>query len=250
MEKESISGPTSLCLNCDAELFGSFCENCGQSSSIQRYDLKTIGHEIYEQFRKIDAMTTLRTFWQLTTRPGEFVSSYLAGRRTGYLAPIKYFFYSFVVQVLVGGWLFWLTNDRSFESLRTVDFRVEVISFVSTAFWGGLWYLFYRRSNLNIVECIVAAVFFVAQVNFFAIIVQLITFPLIKAVPGVENMLQIIEFAIPLGYSFFFVRQLFDDKVLVLIVKQTVLSLLFIALVFLVFVIVYGLEIVMRLSHQ
>ena len=237
---DSPSDVERRCLNCDSELPGAYCGNCGQSASTRPYTITSIGLEIYEQFRKIDALTTLRTFWRLTVSPGDFVSSYLAGKRVGFLAPIKYFFYSFVVQVIIGGWLFWLTNDHSFENLNHDQFRVEIISFVSTGFWGVLWYFFYRRSALNIVESIVAAIFFVAQVNFFAIILQLLAVPLIQAVLITNNTLSVVDLVVTLAYSFFFARQLFQDKLVLLIPKQLLLSVLFFILVLVIFIVVFA----------
>ena len=237
---ENVSMPDpdteTKCLNCSSELAGQFCHICGQSASITRYRLRSIGKEIFEQFRKIDAMTTFRTFWALTKNPGDFVSAYLSGKRTGFLSPVKYFFYSFVVQVLVGSWLFWLTNDHTLDQMSHVEFRSEIVMFISTGFWGVLWRLFYRKADLNVVENIVAAIFFVGQVNFYTIILELITFPLQKAGIFPIYLPELLQLVIQLGYSFYFARGLFRDRYLLLIPKQLVLSCLYFVLVIVIFV--------------
>ena len=218
-------------------MVGSYCHECGQADSVQRYSVATIGREIYEQFRKIDVLTTFRTFRKLAVEPGNFVRSYLAGQRVGYLAPIKYFFYSFALQVLVGGWLFWLTSDRAIEELSHIDFRVEITSLISTGMWGVLWAGFYRKSGLNIVECMVAALFFVAQTNFFGIIIQLVTLPAVRAELISKEVLEILELIIPIAYSFYFARQLFQDKLIWLILKQLLLTILYLLLIVIIFTI-------------
>lgn len=234
-ESDSYSDQRTACLNCEGELAGRFCADCGQAASIQRYSLKSIGNELYEQFRKIDALTTLRTFWQLTAHPGDFVTSYLSGKRVGYLSPVKYFFYSFVVQVLVGSWLFWITNDHSLDQMSHVEFRVEIVSFVSTAFWGILWALFYRKSELNIVENMMAAVFFVGQTNFFSIIFHTAMLPFLRAGLITDQSVDIYDLATHLAYSFYFSRQLFRERLLLLIPKQLVLSILYFGLIVVIF---------------
>lgn len=244
-ETNSSSDVVLKCLNCEADLAGSFCHECGQSNTTQRYSIKRIGTEIYEQFRKIDALTTLRTFWQLTTKPGEFITSYLGGKRVGFLAPIKYFFYSFVVQVLVGGWLQWLINDRSLFETGHIDFRYEIAIFISTGFWGILWWLFYRGSELNVVENMVAALFFVGQCNFLALIFELITLPLVRAEFLSKDVAGILELSIHLAFSFYFARNLFRERYLLLIPKQFALSILYFILVILIFLGAFGIDAMM-----
>jgi hypothetical protein len=234
------------CLNCGSLFTGNFCNECGQSGSVQRYSLKAIGREIYDQFRKIDATTTYRTFWQLAIQPGEFVRSYLSGQRVGFLGPVKYFFYSFVVQVFVGVWLFWLTNDSSFKELGHLEFRVEIVSFITTGFWGVLWALFYRKSGLTVIENMVAAILFVAQANFLSIILQLISYPLIRSGLLATSAVDIGKLSLQIIYSFYFVRKLFQEAFTSLIPKQLVLSVLYVVLVFLIFFLLFVSEMALK----
>ena len=213
------------CLNCEAKLNGTFCSECGQPASTGRYSFRALGNEIYGQFRKLDISTTAKTFWELIRRPGEFVHSYLAGRRVGFLNPVKFFFYSFVANVLVSGWIVWLTNDRQFEATAS-GFRYEIASFVSTIFWGLLWALFYRRSKLNTVENIVAAILFVGQANFLSLIGQVATAPFVIELPAARNYFEVAQLGVYVVYSFFFSATVFRDPWYLLIPKQLVLVLM------------------------
>jgi hypothetical protein len=145
-----------------------------------------------------------------------------------------------VVQIAVGSWLFWLTNDRSFENLSHIEFRTEIVTFISTGFWGILWWVFYRKSDLNVVENMVAAVFFVGQLNFLGIILALIAFPFLKAEIIAKDLLLNLELLLQYIYAFYFVRTLFRERYLLLIPKQLLLSVLYFILVIIIFVSFFG----------
>lgn len=230
VDKESETNSEVQCLNCGSPVLGRFCQECGQASSTERYRFASLGRELYDQLRKIDASTTARTVFALLRDPGTFVRDYLSGKRVGFLGPIKYFFYSFVVQVLLGGIVFWLTHDRAFSSTSAIDLRFEIVSLISTVFWGLLWALFYRRSELNTVENVVAAIYFVAQVNFVAFFVQLIVFPFARFAAGLRDYLGLLDILITVGYSFYFARSLFSERLVLLVPKQLILTALYVVL--------------------
>ena len=121
------------------------------------------------------------------------------------------------------------------DAQRHVEFRVEIVSFVSTAFWGILWALFYRKSELNIVENMMAAVFFVGQTNFFSIIFHTAMLPFLRAGLITDQSVDIYDLATHLAYSFYFSRQLFRERLLLLIPKQLVLSILYFGLIVVIF---------------
>jgi hypothetical protein len=219
-------------LNCDTPLTGKFCRECGQSASVARYRFASLGGELYDQLRKVDIGRTAKTIWALLRRPGGFVRGYLAGKRVGYLAPIKYFFYSFVVQMLFGEFAFWLTHDRTFSGFAKIDLRLEVVTLASTVFWGILWALIYRRSKLNTVENVVAAIYFVAQVNFLATASEMVLLPFGAIASAIRENSGIIEVLLTMGYSFYFAGTLFNERILLLIPKQAFLTALYVTLLF------------------
>ena len=221
---ESVS---SGCLNCGCASVGRFCPECGQPAATARYRFASFGREFYDQMKKIDLATTTGTFWQLLRRPGGFVRDYLEGRRVGFAPPVKYFFYSFVSQVLLSGWIVWLTGDRTLASLQSIDLRMEILMLISTVFWGLLWALMYRRSELNTVENIVAAIYFIAQTNYYSILLTVAALPLTRLGAGLAEAEALIEILIVPVYAFVFARGLFRESVIPTVLKQSVLALLF-----------------------
>lgn len=211
------------CLNCGAAVNGSYCANCGQATDVERYTLKGFVKEIYNQFRKIDGLKTVRTFWDLLITPAKFVRSYLDGKRVDHLGPIKYFFYSFVLQVTAGFIINKVTgNDVSLLTDGT-DAGSQVMDLVATIFWGMCWWAVHRRSGMNMAENIVAALYFTAQTFMFTLLLRLIAGPLMKFWEYADITLTIADTIIYLAYSFYFTRRMFHENAWKTILKQLVL---------------------------
>lgn len=76
------------CQNCNTQLDGTFCPNCGQRDvDLERPATKLIGEVLQETF-DVDgrAFRTIRT---LLRQPGTLTSEFLAGRRRSYTSPIR-----------------------------------------------------------------------------------------------------------------------------------------------------------------
>lgn len=219
------------CLNCHAGLSGDFCAKCGQASSTERYTFKSFAREIYNRFHTIDTVATFHTFLGLLIEPGKFVSQYLAGKRVGYTAAVTYFFYFFVVEIAVRSLLFRLTGNEDLGNTSMDNLQMQVLTLASTIFWGCLWYLFYRKSPLNLFESIIAAIYFVAQVNIFSLILLILSAPLTLRYPWLGDLPAFVELGLYFAYGIFFCRRLFREPYWRLVPKQLVLSCLFIVIV-------------------
>jgi hypothetical protein len=200
---------------------------CGQATDVARYSTKGLFNEIYNQFRKFDAATTVYTFWQLITRPGQFVREYLAGKRVDYLGPIKYFFYAFLLQITAGFVIHLLTGNDTKILTENTDLQTQIIDLIATAFWGICWSLVYRRSGLNKAENIAAAIYFTAQTFMFTFILRLIFGPFLLAHPELRDALTIVDMTVYLVYSFFFAHRLFHESTGKVIFKQMLLVILY-----------------------
>lgn len=79
-----------VCANCDADLTGKFCHQCGQKQ-IHRHEFSLkhfVGHVVHE-VTHFDSNKVLKTFTTLLFRPGVLTSEYLAGRKGSYINPIR-----------------------------------------------------------------------------------------------------------------------------------------------------------------
>lgn len=82
---------TKTCKNCNQELAGNYCSNCGQSSHTNRINLHHIVHEFLHGVLHVDK-GIIYTCKELTIRPGKTIRNYLSGKRVNYFKPFGYLF--------------------------------------------------------------------------------------------------------------------------------------------------------------
>jgi hypothetical protein len=84
------------CLNCNQEVSGNFCNNCGQKSSIQRITfLHFIKHDFLHGLFHLDK-GMLFTAKESLTRPGKAAIDYIEGKR------IRYYNVFYFILILIG----------------------------------------------------------------------------------------------------------------------------------------------------
>lgn len=227
------------CLNCDADLNGDFCSDCGQSVSVRRYRLGTLLADIYRELRKVDLAVTVQTAWELFVRPGQFVRGYLAGKRVGFINPVKFFFYAFVADTTVRTALVYLTADKSISNLISSDVSFQFVDLIATVFWGFLIWVFYRNDDLNVAECAVAALLFQAEINFISTAATVLLLPFREIGGAFQSLGTAIDSAVTLGYGYFFAYQLFSGSKATIVIKQTILFVVFAILVLALYLLQY-----------
>lgn len=83
---------TIKCKNCGNEFQGNYCNNCSQSSSVDRVSLKFILLEIQRTFIHFDG-GFLYTTKKLFTNPGKTILSFLSGVRINHFRPFSFLFF-------------------------------------------------------------------------------------------------------------------------------------------------------------
>lgn len=84
------------CLNCDTNIFGKYCSNCGQKTDTKRLDFKHfIKHDIIHGALHFDKGLPF-TFKEIILRPGKVATEYIKGKR------IKYYNFFYLTLILIG----------------------------------------------------------------------------------------------------------------------------------------------------
>jgi hypothetical protein len=88
------------CLNCGADLSGSFCSKCGQEDLDLRVSLGSLVRDLFADQFGLESKVP-RTLWALISKPGLLTREYLAGHRVRWLLPFKLYLSVSVVYFLL-----------------------------------------------------------------------------------------------------------------------------------------------------
>ena len=90
------------CTNCGARLHGPYCHRCGQEARDRIAPIGTLTKDLLGELFNFDTRL-FRTLKRLVFQPGRLTVEYIAGRRVGYVPPLRLFvFSSFLLFLLVG----------------------------------------------------------------------------------------------------------------------------------------------------
>ncbi|MEO0734440.1 MAG: DUF3667 domain-containing protein [Bacteroidota bacterium] len=189
---------THNCLNCGTPLHGKFCANCGQRASTQRFTFRRIFSTdfISDTFNLNQGL--MRTFRDLTFRPGYLIRDYLGGKRKRYFNFIGLLLILLAIEALLWSFAHNAPADVLLESMRNQlaasspemaeNLRTEdiqrmnsqkiIFPFVIPLAAIGP-FLFLRRLRLNYAECCIVIVFLLSMNTLLGTIISVLgLFPL------------------------------------------------------------------------
>jgi len=227
------------CLNCNSEVSGSYCFNCGQKTSTTRFSFKhvfktDIANKFYSMF-KSDLFFTLK---ELFTRPGLSIREYIEGKRVNHMNYMSLYLllsaaglfldkYAKVSEAAISA-----TDSGSVKILsQYYDFvrdNPKTFIFITIPVVSVFTFLFLKKSNYNFSEHLIMNVYKASAV---LIITKTVT--LLSIVTSNIAFLYLINQAlgyVVFGYSVWFLYQFFDDTKIytkVSIFSRTALSVLF-----------------------
>ncbi len=89
-----------ICLNCNAELIGRFCQDCGQENIEPKESFGGLITHFFNDITHFDGKF-FSTLKYLITRPGFLPKEFLSGRRARYLHPIRMYVFTSAVFFIV-----------------------------------------------------------------------------------------------------------------------------------------------------
>lgn len=237
---------TTTCLNCNAEVNGQFCSNCGQSSKTHRINLHYLGHDIQHGLLHFDK-GILFTSKELFTRPGNSIREFLDGKRVSHFKPIS------LVIILAGLYsllshFFHLNLFSNYYELRgggegfnefksSVDKLSEwlsqhysVLALIQIPLFSIGTYLMFKKEGLNFIEHLVLNCFIAGQ----KLILHIVTFPIFYWLMKTDLSRPMDLFVNTVGYvlAFCTIFQLFKGVKIFKRIWKTLFSLIIPILIF------------------
>ncbi|WP_196140860.1 DUF3667 domain-containing protein [Aliikangiella sp. G2MR2-5] len=153
--ENKVNNEQDLCGNCRAELYGSYCSECGQKAN-QPIAIKPILNSVFEKTSELDfRFVTLAK--ALLTSPGRMIKEYLEGKRIIYTHPIKALFY-FATAYLIVFSLLDISIGFSGSSEKYGKAVVAIINYLVFVFLALTSFPFkwiYHKQKLNWAESFV-----------------------------------------------------------------------------------------------
>lgn len=177
------------CLNCDTQLSGKFCSNCGQKADTHRITFKHfIMHDVLHGVWHFEK-GMLFTAKQALLRPGKAALDYIAGKRIRYynvfyfillLIGLNIFINHYFEQILESYNTHTTENKGIAKSLEIfMENYKKVVTFAMVPLFAFNSWLLFRRKKLNFSEhTIVAGIIFlgILLINTFSSIINFSTF--------------------------------------------------------------------------
>ena len=179
---------TTSCLNCNENLIGKFCYNCGQKSDTHRITLKHfIFHDVLHGVWHIEK-GIIFTIKESITRPGKAALDYISGKR------IRYYNVFYLILILIGlnviladiyEYLLktYFPNKYELETTTTNNGSAELFNNYFKLLIFGIVpilainsYMLFRRKKFNFSEHLIIAGIVLLGVMVFTTIGQLIDF--------------------------------------------------------------------------
>ena len=106
--------PDGVCQNCETELEGPVCHNCGQVDDTYHRSAGALVRQIIDGFINLDGRVA-RTLPRLMVRPGRVSRDYLSGKRARFIPPFRLYIVASLLMFLVAGLT---TGDLDLGELR------------------------------------------------------------------------------------------------------------------------------------
>jgi hypothetical protein len=223
------------CKNCNEETHGNFCAFCGQSTKVNKIDLRSFASDVSDTIIKVDKGLFF-TLQQLFLRPGKSIRDYLDGKRVSYFKPIAFVFglstlYFLIAKVLgsstfldefiVGYALAEGESEDPSNHLVILNWfasNYAVTALLLLPFFALSSFTAFFKSGFNYMEHLVVNAYITGQQTIFYSLAAVFSL-----VVDSHDMLESVTLFISISYTLFVYWQFFSEE------KRSVLILRFVA---------------------
>lgn len=212
-QTDNHSNSMTNCENCNIQINGHFCSNCGQSAKLKRIDKHYISHELLHLFHFEKGF--FFNVKELLIRPGTFTKVFLNKNRNRQMKPLPFLILTALLFTLVLNYAKIDYNDQ-FKILSGKTKIYDILNWTQKyhgyanlihGFFVALSVIFfYRKFKYSFFEIIVLLCFVIGQATILS------TITTIFFSPFNPELSQIISGTLNLGYSTWAIGQFFDNS--------------------------------------
>jgi hypothetical protein len=179
-----------VCLNCDSEIPGNFCGNCGQSAKVHKINFHFLIHDIQHGLLHIEK-GFLYTIKELFSRPGHSIREFLAGKRVNHFKPLSFVIilagiygiltnyfdlhlFSTNFQISGSGESYLRSKEVVDKMSKWISQHYSIVAIIQIPIFAFGTYICFLKSGYNFLEHIIINAFITGQ----KLTLRLISFPL------------------------------------------------------------------------
>lgn len=198
MDKADFIGGEGACLNCETQVSGKYCSNCGQKFQPTKLPLRIYLEDSVETLFNVDNRV-FKTLKDLFLKPGKVTKDYIEGNRASYLPPLRiYISISFIYFLLAAlsdsNQVFFINFGEDTTGMSEIAEKIQFALFFMVPYMALLIQLFYRKRKAFYVEYLIFAMH-IHSIWFVLLCIELLTVYLQNFVPE--------DFSDPLYYPIF-----------------------------------------------
>ncbi len=206
-----------LCKNCNSELVGLYCSECGQKK-IENFTFTELVKDFFDNIFSLDSRL-FQTLKFLIIRPGFLTNEYWSGKRITYLPPFRLY--------LLTSILFFFIPNPDYQ-LRAEEFYplLQKGMFVLMPCVALILLIIYRRNNLLYFHHFITTLHFHSFMFFMLAINDILLYPFDREIPILNNIFALII----LIYLFFMLKNIYIESLTKVIIKFALLICIYVAL--------------------
>lgn len=204
------------CKNCNANITGNFCANCGQKTSVHRYSLNHfIKHDLIHGIWNVDNGIFF-TIKELFKRPGHSIREFMNGKRVGYFNFVTLLVGILAVSHFIDEYSLVKLSDLMPESSKeSADVMEEftkkypkITLLLTIPLYSVFSFIWFRKSKLNLTEHLVLNSYKTVAESIVGLIFTIIT--VVYANPKGLLTIYSFVFLFSLAYTFWYYKQFFS----------------------------------------
>lgn len=209
-----------ICKNCGHSFDGSFCNDCGQSSTVRRIDFKFLIHEIPNSIFHFNRGLFF-TIKELSTRPGHTIREFVVGKRIQNYKPISYLLVASALYVIathlmgrntfiadfVSGFTMGMTEQDQSSGSEVINWITKNQTYITLLFiplFSFASYIAFIKSGYNYFEHLVLNLYITGQ--------QMLIYLIFSFVITKDNILMGLPILLGMIYNIWAYFQFFDNK--------------------------------------